>query len=249
MLDTRVSDRCCTCYMTSSGGQVWQHRCRWQPATVSNVSSMKALMPSVWPIIVTAPLELLHIDFTSIETMMELDQPPKGGEPFGLLQPLYKTHYGICDPPIQLWKLLLGYISLPVSRIYLDLQSTSKAPEQLRNQLWKQHHQRSLQAYGIWKARTSLYQAQTNGQVGQAHQTLMCMIGKLNRDQKADWLRHYLNWCMHTTLWDQPSLDTGCIIWCLGADHAYPLTFISPWKGAQKHQCVDHYVAELYEQL
>ena len=30
----------------------------------------------VWPIIVTASLELLHIDFTSIETMMELDQPP-----------------------------------------------------------------------------------------------------------------------------------------------------------------------------
>ena len=30
----------------------------------------------VWPIIGTAPLELLHIDFTSIETTMELDQPP-----------------------------------------------------------------------------------------------------------------------------------------------------------------------------
>ena len=30
----------------------------------------------VWPIIVTSPLELLYIDFTSIETMMELDQPP-----------------------------------------------------------------------------------------------------------------------------------------------------------------------------
>ena len=28
------------------------------------------------PIIVTAPLELLHIDFTSIETTMELDQLP-----------------------------------------------------------------------------------------------------------------------------------------------------------------------------
>ena len=28
------------------------------------------------PIIVTAPLELLHIDFMSIETAMELDQPP-----------------------------------------------------------------------------------------------------------------------------------------------------------------------------
>ena len=30
----------------------------------------------VSPIIVTTPLELLHDDFTSIETMMELDQPP-----------------------------------------------------------------------------------------------------------------------------------------------------------------------------
>ena len=46
----------------------------------------------------TAPLELLHIDFTSIETAMELDQAPKHGEHFGLLQPLYKSCHGICDP-------------------------------------------------------------------------------------------------------------------------------------------------------
>ena len=30
----------------------------------------------MWPIIVTTPLELLHVDFTSNETTMELDQPP-----------------------------------------------------------------------------------------------------------------------------------------------------------------------------
>ena len=30
----------------------------------------------LWAIIVTAPLELLHVDFTSIEMTMELDQPP-----------------------------------------------------------------------------------------------------------------------------------------------------------------------------
>ena len=28
------------------------------------------------PIVATAPLDLLHVDFTSIETMMELDQSP-----------------------------------------------------------------------------------------------------------------------------------------------------------------------------
>ena len=30
----------------------------------------------MWPIIVTAPLELLHLDFASTEIMIELDQPP-----------------------------------------------------------------------------------------------------------------------------------------------------------------------------
>ena len=29
------------------------------------------------PIVVTAPLDLLHVDFTSIETMMELDKSPQ----------------------------------------------------------------------------------------------------------------------------------------------------------------------------
>ena len=28
------------------------------------------------PIVATAPLDLLHVDFTSIETMMELDKSP-----------------------------------------------------------------------------------------------------------------------------------------------------------------------------
>ena len=45
---------------------------------------------------------------------------------------------------------------------------------------------------GIWKVRTSPYHAQTNGQVEGAHQTLMHMIGKLSKDQKADLLKHLL---------------------------------------------------------
>ena len=40
------------------------------------------------------------------------------------------------------------------------------------------------------KVRTSPYHTQTNGQVEQAHQMLMHMIGKLSRDWKADWPEH-----------------------------------------------------------
>ena len=42
----------------------------------------------------------------------------------------------------------------------------------------------------IWKVRTSPYHAYTNGQVEWAQQTLMHMIGKLSRDQKAEWPKH-----------------------------------------------------------
>ena len=65
----------------------WLLRCRRQLAAVKQCTQHKGIhgKASLWPIIVTAPLELLHIHFTSIETMMELDQPPNSGECFGLL--------------------------------------------------------------------------------------------------------------------------------------------------------------------
>ena len=39
---------------------------------------IKACTPKapLCPIVATAPLDLLHVDFTSIETMMELDKSP-----------------------------------------------------------------------------------------------------------------------------------------------------------------------------
>ena len=71
ILDTRVSSKLCTYYMTGSGGLDWPCRC-WRPLAAANdASNTKAK-----PIIVTAPLELLHVDFTSIEMTMHLDQPP-----------------------------------------------------------------------------------------------------------------------------------------------------------------------------
>ena len=80
------------------------------------------------PIVATAPLDLLHVDFTSIEMTMELNQVPRVKEyllyqPFlvktdknpltyimmtpnldatghhpGVPGSLHKAHYSICDP-------------------------------------------------------------------------------------------------------------------------------------------------------
>ena len=75
-------------------------------------------------IIVTTPLELLHVDFTSIETTMELDQPPN------MVNLLIFCNYFM--------KYIMAYV-IPNETVKtfakflwqgcLDLQSTSQAAE------------------------------------------------------------------------------------------------------------------------
>ena len=86
------------------------HDCFWWPGMASQMQ--KAVLnceqcihhegthdkAPMQPISFTAPLELLHVDLTSIEMMIELDQTLNVMSVFCLLWPFYKTHYDICDP-------------------------------------------------------------------------------------------------------------------------------------------------------
>ena len=60
--------------MTSSGGLAWLLKCKGQLMDVSNASNMMAFMPKPQCYPSLLPQQLLHVDFTSFETMMELDQ-------------------------------------------------------------------------------------------------------------------------------------------------------------------------------
>ena len=125
----------------------------------------------VWPIIATAPLELLHIDFTSLETMMELDHPPNVVNVLVLCNHFMK-HIMAHVTPNQTAKtvakfLWQGYISI------------SGAPAKLLND-WGANFESNIirevcELMSKWKVRALPYQAQTNGQVEQAHKMLMCM--------------------------------------------------------------------------
>ena len=137
----------------------------------------------MWPVIVTTPLQLLHIDFTSIETMRELDQP---SNMVNLL--LFCDHfmkdimaYVASNQTVKtiatfLWQ---GYILIfsALAKLLSDWEAkfVSKTIRELCKLL------------GIWKIRTSPYHAQTNERVEWAHQILINMIGKLSKEWKADW--------------------------------------------------------------
>ena len=50
------------------------------------------------PIVATPPLDVLHVDFTSIETTLEPNQSHRVAKCLGFPRPLHKTHVDICDP-------------------------------------------------------------------------------------------------------------------------------------------------------
>ena len=101
---------------------------------------------------------------------------------------------------------------------------------------------------GIWKARTLSYHPQTNRQVEWAQQ--MGMIGNLGKDQKADWPKH-LPELVHAynsmrLAFTGYSLHYLMFRWWL----CLPINFYFPiFMSTEKHQCLNHYVADLHEQL
>ena len=103
---------------------------------------------------------------------------------------------------------------------------------------------------GIQKARTLPYHPQTNGHVEQAHQMLMQMIGKLGKDWKADWpkhlpeLVHAYNSTRLAIMGHSPHYLMFGWWPYLPIDYYFP-TIVS----MEKHQHVNHYVADLCEQL
>ena len=107
----------------------------------------------IWPIIVTTTLELLHVDFTSIETMMGLDQPPNVANLLAYVTPDQTAK----TVAMFLWQ---GYIS--IFRSPAKLLSDQGAN-------FKSNIIRQLCEFMCIQVRTSPYHAQTNGQVEWAH--------------------------------------------------------------------------------
>ena len=134
------------------------------------------------PIVATAPLDLLHVDFTSIETTLELKQSPRVANVL-VFQGHFTKHMLAYVTPDQTAKTIAkclygGYISIfgALARLLSDRGAsfTSNIIEEL------------CKILGIKWLWTTPYQPQTNGLVERSHQTIMCMIGKLGEDKKAN---------------------------------------------------------------
>ena len=138
------------------------------------------------PIVATILLDLLHADFTSIETTMELNQSPRVANIL-VFQDHFTKHILTYVTPDETAKTVAkflygGYISIfgAPARLLSDRSAsfTSSIIEEL------------CKILGIQQLQTMPYHPQTNGLVERSHQMIMHMIGKLGEDKKADWPSH-----------------------------------------------------------
>ena len=156
-----------------------------------------------------APLELVHVDFNSKETTMELNKPPSIKNVLVLTD--YFTRYAVAFVPKDQKAKIIAHI------LYEQFISVFGAPAKLLSDHGANFTSTLVEelcsAFGIQKSRTTAYHTQCNGKVERFHQTLFRMIGKLAVDKKAQWEQHLPE---PTTVPDLWSWGTHPTISCLG---------------------------------
>ena len=135
---------------------------------------------------VYAPLELVYLDYTSIESMMELNKPPV------VKNVLVKTDHFM---RYALAVVMKDQTATTVAKVFCEhFIAVFGVPAKLLSDRGANFMSTLVEelcsAFGIQKCRTTAYHAQCNRQVEHFHQTLFRMIGKLLHDKKAQWDQH-----------------------------------------------------------
>ena len=163
--------------------QMWQaiRNCTWCLQHEGNVPKAPR-----HHIVATAPLDLLHVDFTSIETTLEPKQSSRVTNVL-VFQDHFTKHVLAYVTPNQTAKtiakfLYQGYISIFGAPVRLLSDRDANFMSSVIEEMCK--------ILGIKKLWTMPYHLQTNGLVERLHQMIMWMFGKLGEDKKANWPSH-----------------------------------------------------------
>ena len=194
-------------------------------------------------IITNAPLELLHMDFTSIEMTIELDQLPNVVSTL-----VFCNHFT---------KHIMAYVPLTkLQRLNFYGKDTSQSLEQ-----WPSSWVTEVPISKVTSSKNCV-SSMASGRLGHnltmvipadpvesAHQTLICMIGKLSRDWKADWpkllpefVHTYNSMRLAITRYSLHYLMFRC-------QPCLPINFYFPMIREEKHWHVHCYIVKLIEWL
>ena len=203
-------------------------------------------------IVATAPLDLLDVDFTSIETMLELNQSPRVANVL-VFQDHFTKHVLEYVTPDQTAKTIAkflygGYISIFGAPAWLLSDRGTSFTSSIIEELCK--------ILGIQWLQAMPYHPQTNGVVERSHQMIMHMIGKLGEDKKADWPSHLAEIAhAYNVTWSTVTVYSPHYL-MFGRWPRLPVDFVFPTIGSNKAAMreastrgVDMYVASVRDRL
>ena len=202
------------------------------------------------PIMATTPLDLLHVEFTSIETTLELNKSPKVTNIL-LFQDHFTKHVLVYVTPNQTTKtvakfLYQGYILIFGAPAKLLSDRGANFMSSVIDKMCK--------ILGVKKLWTMAYHPQTNGLVERLHQTIMTMIRKLGKDKKADWPGHLAE-IVHTYNATHSAMTRYSLHYLMfGWRTRLPVNFYFPTSRTTEApmreastKCVDEYVATVHD--
>ena len=189
-----------------------------------------------------APLELVHLNYTSIQSTMELNKSPMVKNV--LVMTDHFTRYALAvvtkDQMAKTVAMVFYECFIAVFRVPTKL--LSDRGENFTSPLVKE----LSSAFGIQKCQTTAYHAQCNGQMKHFHQTLFRMIGKLSHNKKAQWEQHLLELLQaYNSTW---SVVTSYSLHYLmfGRHPHLPVDYYFPMVSAYKcSHCMPAYVMEV----
>ena len=188
MQDIRTMTRLCPYCRNAFHHWEWPMRCGNPFKTCTHCLQHEGSLSKapLHPIMATAPLDLLHVDFNSIETTLELNQSSKVTNIL-VFQDHFTKHVLAYVTPDQTAKtitkfLYQGYISIFGAPARLLSDRGANFMSSVIDKMCKILSMKKLQA-------TPCY-LQTNGLVERSHQTIIRMIGKQGKDKKAHWPGH-----------------------------------------------------------
>ena len=189
-----------------------------------------------------APLELVHLDYTSIKSTMELNKPPVVKNV--LVMTDHFTRYALAV-------VTKDQMARTVVKVFYEhFIAIFGAPAKLLSDRGANFTSAVVEelcsAFGIQRCRTTAYHAQCNGHVERFHQTLFRMIGKLLRDKKAQWEQHLLELLQAYN--STRSVVTSYLLHYLmfGRHPRLPVDYYFPTVSAyERSSCVPAYVTEV----
>ena len=206
----------------------------------------KPQIPPMEPILCTEPLDLVHINYVSMEVTMGVKEKPViknvlvVKDHFTCYTQVYVTNnHTACTTACVLYNEFFSVFGFP-RRLMSD--QASEFTGQVISEL--------CDLLGVTKIRMLPYHLQTNGTVKRVHQMLRRMIGKMDPEKKAKWPSHLGPILIaYNATW---SLITGYSPYFLifGRQLRLPVDLLFPtMRWDENTRTTDEYVTSLYDKL